>query len=200
QRRALVAALLLLDLDDDFLPFGEQFAHAAAALRLAVTEEFPGDFLQRQEAMAFTAIVDEGRFERGLDARDARFIDVGFFLFPRRDVDGQVVEFLAIDQGNAQFFLLRCVDEHTFHEFHSEAGERQAEKRRARRRARYRAGEGRRLHRGGPGGWPPDAGLSRAMSSRELRLRSGHERALQSLYCCRPCGPAGSPVAGEPKT
>src|SRR5690606_22560316 len=42
QRRTLVAALLLLDLDDDFLPFGEQFAHAAAALRLAVTEEFPG--------------------------------------------------------------------------------------------------------------------------------------------------------------
>src|SRR5690606_19573014 len=167
QRRALVAALLLLDLDDDFLPFGEQFAHAAAALRLAVTEEFPGDFLQRQEAMAFTAIVDEGRFERGLDARDARLIDVGFFLFPRRDVDGEIVEFLAIDQGNAQFFLLRCVDEHSFHEFHSEAWEWQPARPRAQKRARDRAGEGRRSRRAGPGGWPQNAGLSRAKSSSE---------------------------------
>ncbi len=43
-----------------------------------------GDFLQRQEAVACGAVVDEAGLERGLDARDSAFIDVGFFLFAGR--------------------------------------------------------------------------------------------------------------------
>ena len=43
-----------------------------------------GDFLQRQETVALRAVVDEARFERGLDARDPGLIDVGFFLFAGR--------------------------------------------------------------------------------------------------------------------
>ena len=82
--RALVAALLLLDLDDEFLAFGEQLADVhPAALRL-LAEVLLGDFLQRQEAMALRAVVDEAGFERGLDAGDPAFVDVGFFLFAGR--------------------------------------------------------------------------------------------------------------------
>ena len=84
ERGALGAALLLLDLDDEFLAFGEQLADVhPAALRL-LAEVLLGDFLQRQEAVALRAVVDEAGFERGLDAGDPAFVDVGFFLFAGR--------------------------------------------------------------------------------------------------------------------
>ncbi len=117
--RALVATFFLLDLHHDFLSFGQHFADATAALGLAVAEEFAGDFLYRQEAVTLGAVIDEHRFERGLDARDPGFIDVGFFLFAGGDIDAEVVQLLTVDHGNAQLFLLSCVDEHSFHEFHS---------------------------------------------------------------------------------
>ena len=92
-----------------FLALGEQFADVhAAALRL-LAEVVPGDFLQRQEAVALRAVVDEAGLERGLDARDPAFIDVGFFLFPGRYLDTQVKEFLSINQSDPQLFLLSCI-------------------------------------------------------------------------------------------
>ena len=65
-------------------PFGQQLAdvHAPALRRLA--EVLLGDFLQRQEAVALGAVVDEAGFERGLDAGDTGLVDVGFFLFAGR--------------------------------------------------------------------------------------------------------------------
>ena len=84
ERRALGAALLLLDLDDEFLPLLEQLADVhPAALRL-LAEVLLGDFLQRQEAVALRAVIDEAGFERGLDAGDTGLVDVGFFLFAGR--------------------------------------------------------------------------------------------------------------------
>ena len=65
--------------------------------------------------MPLRAVFDERRFETRLYASDPAFIDVGFFLFPGRDLDRQVVEFLAVDKCDAQFFFLNCVDEHSFH-------------------------------------------------------------------------------------
>ena len=50
-------------------------------------EVFLGDFFQRQEAMALRAIFDESRFETRLYAGNPAFIDIGFFLFPRRDLN-----------------------------------------------------------------------------------------------------------------
>ncbi len=79
--RTLVAALLLLDLDDEVLSFGEQLADVhPPALRL-LAEELLGDLLHGQEAVALRAIVDEAGLERGLYAGDAGFVDVGLFLF-----------------------------------------------------------------------------------------------------------------------
>ena len=49
-----------------------------------------GDFLQRQEAVAFRTVIDEAGFERRLDARDSAFVDVGFFLFFGRYLDGKI--------------------------------------------------------------------------------------------------------------
>ena len=80
-----------------------------------LAEVFLGDFLQRQEAVALRAVIDEAGFERGLDAGDSAFIDVGFFLFPGGELDAQVVKFLTINQSDSQLFFLSCIDEHSFH-------------------------------------------------------------------------------------
>ena len=46
---------------------------------------------------------------------DFTFVNIGFLLFMAWAFNIQVVQFLAIDQGNADFFFLRRVYEHSFH-------------------------------------------------------------------------------------
>ena len=113
---ALVAALFLFHLNDQFLPFLEQFldVHPAAGLSV-VAEIFAGDFLQRQKAVALSAEIDERGFEARLDPRDATFIDVGFFLFPGGNFNRQIVKLLAVHQSDAQLLCLSCVDKHSLH-------------------------------------------------------------------------------------
>ena len=110
ERGAFVAALFLFHLHDDVLAFTKDVAHVGArALGLPV-EPVARDFLQRQEAVALSAIVYEARFERGLDARNFTFVDVRFFLFAGREFYRKVIELLAVDQRNTQLFLLGCID------------------------------------------------------------------------------------------
>ena len=88
---AFVAALFLLDLNDQFLAFGQKVTDVqAATLRLAA-EILLGNFLQWQKAVALCAVVNEGGLETGLDARYPAFVDVRFFLFFGRYLDRQVV-------------------------------------------------------------------------------------------------------------
>ena len=108
--RALVAALVLLDLDDELLAFLERVLDARPADLGAFLEVALGDFLEGQEAVPFLAIVDEGGLETGLDPGDYAFIDVALALFPCCGLDVQVDEFLAIDDRDAQFLLLRGVE------------------------------------------------------------------------------------------
>ena len=115
QGGALVAALLLLHLHDHFLAFLDQLADARLVMVEARREVLAGDFLQRQEAVAFGAVFDEAGLERSLDAGDSTLVDIGLLLFPRGDFDVQVVQVLAIDNGHAQLFTLSRVDQHTFH-------------------------------------------------------------------------------------
>ena len=95
--------------------FLQQFADAGLVVVDAGLEVVAGDFLQRQEAMAATAVFDEGRFQRGLDAEDPALVDVGLLLFLRRLLDVDVIQRLAIHDGNTQLFSLRCVDQHSLH-------------------------------------------------------------------------------------
>ena len=115
QGSALVAALFLVDLDHDFLAFAQQFAHAGLVVVDALGEVVARDFLQREKPVALGAVVDKGGFERGLEARDLALVDVGLLLFLRRLFDVDVVQGLAVDDGNAQFFRLRRIDEHALH-------------------------------------------------------------------------------------
>ena len=115
QGGALVAALVLVDLDDDFLAFAQEFLDAGLVVVDASLEVVAGDFLQRQEAVALAAVFDEGRFERRLEPGDAALVDVGLLLFLRRLLDVDVVKGLSVDDGDAQLFCLRRVDQHAFH-------------------------------------------------------------------------------------
>ncbi len=49
-----------------------------------LAEVLARDFLQRQEAVALGAVIDEAGFERGLDAGDAGLVDIGFLLLAGR--------------------------------------------------------------------------------------------------------------------
>src|SRR5699024_8576914 len=111
---ALVAALLLVHLDHDFLALAQQLADPGAAADAGLVV-IAGDFLQRQEAVAVAAVLDEGRFKRGLEPGDAALVDVGLLLFLGRLFDVDVVQVLAVHDRHAQFFGLRGVDQHAFH-------------------------------------------------------------------------------------
>ena len=74
-----------------------------------------GDFLERQEAVALAAEIDEGGFEARFDAGDAPLVDVPLLLFEGMVLDVEVVELLPIDHGNAHLFGLRRVHKHAFH-------------------------------------------------------------------------------------
>ncbi len=88
ERRAFVAALLFFDLNDQLLAFLQKILDVQpAAVGGLRAEVFLGDFLQRQEAMALRAIFDERRFETRLYAGNSAFINIGFFLFPGRDLN-----------------------------------------------------------------------------------------------------------------
>ena len=117
QRRALVAALLFLDLDDDLEALGDGLVDAdAAGLPAGLFGEVVArDLLHREEAVALRAVIDEGGFQAGFDAGDAAFVDVGFLLFAGGGFDIEIEQLLAIDDGDAQLFGLSRVDQHSFH-------------------------------------------------------------------------------------
>ena len=116
QGRALVAALFLLDLDDQFLAFTDDFVDAGLAGGDAFGEILLGDFLEGQEAVAVFAVVDEAGLKAGLHARDHGLVDVALALLASFDLDLVVEELLSIDDGKAPLFRLRGVDEHPFHD------------------------------------------------------------------------------------
>jgi hypothetical protein len=83
--------------------------------RHALGKVLLGDFLERQEAVAVFAVVDEAGFQRGLDARDDGLVDVALALFAPFDFNFVVEEFLSIDDRQAAFFSLSGVYQHPFH-------------------------------------------------------------------------------------
>ena len=65
--------------------------------------------------MPLFAIVDKAGFQRWLDAGDDAFVDIGFALLAAGGLDIDVDQLLAVDNGDAQFFLLRSIEQHSFH-------------------------------------------------------------------------------------
>ena len=115
QGGALVAALFLFDLHDQFLAFAYRILDARLAGGNALGEILLRDFLERQEAVAVFAVVDETGFERRLDARHDSLVDIALALFAPFDFDFVVEELLPVDDGQAALFRLRGVDQHPLH-------------------------------------------------------------------------------------
>ena len=106
---AFIAAFFFLDLDDQLLAFAQRILDACRTCVDAVLEILTSDFLEWQKTMAIFAIVDETGFERGLDARHDAFVNIAFTLFATGGFNIDVDQLLAIDDGDAQFFLLRRI-------------------------------------------------------------------------------------------
>src|SRR5690606_215821 len=119
QGGALVAALFPFDLDDQFLAFAQGILDAGGADVDAFLEVAAGHFLERQETVAVFAVVDEAGLQAGFDAGDDTFVDIAFALFAAGGFDVEIDELLPIDDGNAQFFLVRCIEQHALHEWGS---------------------------------------------------------------------------------
>jgi hypothetical protein len=117
QRGALVAALVLVDLDDQFLAFAQGFLDRRTTRVYAGLEKGAGDFLEGQKAVPFRSVIDKRRFQAGFHAGNDRFINVALFLLLVGRFNVQVNELLTIDNGNAEFLGLCCVKEHAFHRF-----------------------------------------------------------------------------------
>ena len=65
--------------------------------------------------MALGAVFDEAGFEAGLDAGDDGLVDVALALFLAGGFDVEVDQFLTVDDGDAEFFRLRRIEQHAFH-------------------------------------------------------------------------------------
>ena len=107
ERRALVAALVLVDLDDEFHAFAQLVLGpdaAAASFSVPVVaasfEILARDFLEREKAMAVGAVVDEAGLEAWFDAGDDRLVDVALSLLLAGGFDVEVDQLLAIDNGH----------------------------------------------------------------------------------------------------
>ena len=82
ESRALVAALFLVDLDDNVLALAQDFLDVRFAARFRLLDEvLARNLFEGEEPVAFCAVVNERRFEAWLDAGYFAFVDVGFLAF-----------------------------------------------------------------------------------------------------------------------
>jgi hypothetical protein len=115
ERRALVAALVLIHLDDHFLVLLDRILDAGAADLHSRLEVSPGDLLEWQKTVAFRAVFDERSLQAGLDAGDDPLVDVALALFLAGGFDVEIDQLLTINDGDAQLFRLRRIEQHAFH-------------------------------------------------------------------------------------
>ena len=60
--------------------------------------------------MTLSTVVNKCGFKARFNTGNFTFVDVRFFLFVSRAFNIQVVQALPINKGDAQLFLLSCVD------------------------------------------------------------------------------------------
>lgn len=113
----LVSAFFFLNLDHDFLTFGEGILDRGASDIHPIPEKGTGNFLERQKTVSVLAIIDETGFKRRFNTGDDRLVNIGFVQLPGIRFDIDIDQFLPVDNRNAQFFLLRCIEQHTLHKY-----------------------------------------------------------------------------------
>ena len=116
ERCAFVAALFFLNLHKQILAFADHILNARLAWGDCALKVLFRDFFKGQKTVAVFAVIDKTRFERRLNARDDGFIDIAFALLAPFDFGFVVKEFLPLNDGQAALFLLRRVNQHSFHD------------------------------------------------------------------------------------
>ena len=129
QRGPLVAALFLVHLDDQLLPFLQHILdlNPPAAFR-GGGEVTAGNLFQWKETVPLGAVIDERSLQAGFDTGDFPLVDVGFLLFASGGLDIQIIETLAIHQRHTQLFWLSCVEQHSLHACFSQHAPRSPKK------------------------------------------------------------------------
>ena len=112
---ALGTSLVLFNLDDEFLAFVQRILDARLADFDAGLEIRARNFLERQEAVTLGSIINERRFEAGLDAGDDCFVNIALALFFTGRFDVEVKKLLAIDDCDTEFLGLCRVKQHALH-------------------------------------------------------------------------------------
>ena len=112
---ALVAALFLFHLNQQFLAFLDDLVDAGVLDVRAFLEIRAGDFLERQKTVAIFAVIDETGFQRRLDAGDDGLVDIALALFAPFKLGFEVEQFLPVDDRQTPLFRLRGVDQHALH-------------------------------------------------------------------------------------
>ena len=116
--RALVAALVLVHLDDQVGSHPQVGGHLRAAeLAAVVHHELLGDFLERKETMPLGAVIDEDGLQGRLYAGNNPFVDVALALFLAGGLDVEVDQLLSIYDRDPEFFRLGCVEKHALHRY-----------------------------------------------------------------------------------
>ena len=72
-------------------------------------------YFQREQEYSLAGSIHKGRVTRVLPGMQSAFVDIGLFLFFRRDLDVEIVQRLAIHDSHTQLFTLSCVDQHPLH-------------------------------------------------------------------------------------
>ena len=119
-----MAALFFFYLNNDFLTFAQRFFDGSIADVDTFFKVGAGNFLKWQEAMTLFTVIYKASFERWLNASNNTFVNVAFALFATGSFDININEFLTINDGNSQLFLLSCIKQHAFHNTLSYGGGR----------------------------------------------------------------------------
>ena len=67
--------------------------------------------------MAAGAEIDKGGFEAGFDPGHLALVDIGFLARLAGGFDIEIVQPLAVNQRDPEFFLLGRIDQNAFHAF-----------------------------------------------------------------------------------
>ncbi len=88
------------------------FAQQRVAVFLGDLVVIGVNFAERQEAVAIAAIIDESSLERRLHPRHLGEIDIPLELLALGRFEVKLLDPVSLDDGNAGFLPVPCVDQH----------------------------------------------------------------------------------------
>ena len=65
--------------------------------------------------MTLFAVINKAGLKWRFNTGNDTFVDIAFALFTAGSFDIDINEFLTINDGNSQLFLLSCIKQHAFH-------------------------------------------------------------------------------------